>query len=257
MEHIFSLEAKKIKFLHENPEETTQGALNSTGYKAKIMIKNFRGNVHKHYQTIIQNCQDSVLKKKIPPDFQHFGLLIEFEDPLELSIYDLEKNILGNVKDLIHQFGIVIFNNVYMNERQRKEGHTNRFPHLHFHRDRNMAQSTVYSLFCRNPFDPIQKKPRLSSTLFTTSMVAYLQSFKENGEPLKDENIIAPHYDIFKQTEANKTMDSVFNSIILEHTWTAPEGTGELTIMDNRRLVHASYYRHIEKGYRIGVRYLK
>ena len=56
----------------------------------------------------------------------------------------------------------------------------------------------------------------------------------------------------------DEKMNDVFNNIILEHAWDEPQGTGEISMLDNRTVYHASYYRdRFNKGYRIGVRYLK
>ena len=50
---------------------------------------------------------------------------------------------------------------------------------------------------------------------------------------------------------------ALVGEIMVEQPWQAPEGTGEITILDNRTVLHASYYeRHQDKGYPIAVRYL-
>lgn len=62
------------------------------------------------------------------------------------------------------------------------------------------------------------------------------------------------HYDIFKQTAMNK----VIGKVVLEHRWDEPVGIGEISMLDNRNSLHASYLRDkLKHGYRIGVRYLK
>jgi hypothetical protein len=53
-------------------------------------------------------------------------------------------------------------------------------------------------------------------------------------------------------------MKSLINDIVLENPWNEPHGTGEISILDNRTVLHASYYKNITmKSYRIGVRYLQ
>jgi hypothetical protein len=45
--------------------------------------------------------------------------------------------------------------------------------------------------------------------------------------------------------------------VLLELGWRAPAGTGEIALLDNRTVLHASYYpRAQQKGYPIAVRYL-
>ncbi|MCH7831773.1 MAG: hypothetical protein IIC55_02770 [Proteobacteria bacterium] len=58
-------------------------------------------------------------------------------------------------------------------------------------------------------------------------------------------------YAIFKDED----LEPLIGDILLEQPWTAPEGTGEICVFDNRTLQHASYYL-ARRGYSIGVRYL-
>lgn len=255
--NIFSLSDSLFNTLLRTPQTTLSSNLNRTAYHAKILIPGFRQNTQRYYQDYIEtSTSDIATAKQLPVDFQDFGLHIEFEKPIELHIYDDTSTILGNVKELIQQFGLIVFQNVYLIEEHRKDGHRNRFPHLHFHRDRNQNQPTPYSLFCRDPFDPIQKEPRLSSTLFTSYLVAYLQALKERQYDIIQKQGGQSHYDLFQQEEKKQILKDLFGSVILQHPWSAPQGVGEITIMDNRTILHASYYRSVEKGYRIGVRYL-
>ena len=49
----------------------------------------------------------------------------------------------------------------------------------------------------------------------------------------------------------------LIGEVMLELGWRAPEGTGEIALIDNHRMLHASYYRQpCDKGYPISVRYL-
>jgi hypothetical protein len=44
---------------------------------------------------------------------------------------------------------------------------------------------------------------------------------------------------------------------MVELGWRAPEGVGEISLIDNRTVLHASYYARPElEGYPISVRYL-
>ena len=66
--------------------------------------------------------------------------------------------------------------------------------------------------------------------------------------------------DIFPNLRLNvETADLAesIGNVVLEQAWHAPPGTGEITILDNRSVLHASYYARPEnRGYPIGVRYL-
>ena len=135
-----------------------------------------------------------------------------------------------------------------MSEECRAGGQRNIFPDLQFHYDRSPLQENRFSLFSRDPFDPVQRLPRESSTLILPNLAAYLQAVREGRAPEAGEQA---KYSIFGSTE----LDPLIGDILLELPWDAPEGAGELCIFDNRTVYHASYYREA-KGYPIGVRYL-
>ena len=62
------------------------------------------------------------------------------------------------------------------------------------------------------------------------------------------------NYRIFK----NEAAHELLGKVLLEHGWNEPSGTGEISLLDNRTVLHASYYRdRVTKGYPIGVRYLR
>jgi hypothetical protein len=168
-------------------------------------------------------------------------------------MHDENLKILGDAKQLIELFSVVTLLNACVDKKFRDICHRNRFPHLSFHRDRNENQPTPYSLYTRNPYDPLQCKPRISSTLFVTNLVAYLQCMKERDyEQIKTKGLNA-HYSIFK----NQDMSCALNTVIFEHCWDEPEGGGEISMLDNRTTLHSSYMRDgFNQGYRIGVRYL-
>ena len=189
----------------------------------------------------------------MPELFKHFGISIVFNEPTEIILHDKNMFLSDTVKSLIDMFGAVIIKNAYLDSEQRDIGHRNRFPQLSFHIDRNPSQVTHYSLYTRNPFDAEQVKPRTSMTLFIPYLVAVLQGIKENNNNIADEDGLITRCDLFKPHE----IPNLLNSIILPHTWDEPEGTGEISIIDNATLLHASFYpNEAEKGYRIGVRYV-
>ncbi|MBT3559050.1 MAG: hypothetical protein HN644_04765 [Rhodospirillales bacterium] len=50
--------------------------------------------------------------------------------------------------------------------------------------------------------------------------------------------------------------DSVIGAYVIEHIWDAPPGTGEICMFDNRTVLHASFHRKMNPGYKIAVQYL-
>ncbi len=50
---------------------------------------------------------------------------------------------------------------------------------------------------------------------------------------------------------------ALVGEVLVEMDWRAPQGVGEIALIDNRTVLHASYHPHPEhKGYGISVRYL-
>lgn len=254
----FCLSEQNLRILAEKPEEVVFSKFLDVPFHAKLIIPHFHANTQTHYQEWVdQEVNEVIHSQKLPKSFEHLGIHISFDQPTEIHLYDEAMQMRGNLHKLIEQFGMIVFKNGHLCEEHRNQGHRNRFPHLHFHRDRNENQPTPYSLFCRDPFDEEQREPRLSSTLFTTYLVAHLQARKEEQTTVMEQMGTSSHYDLFKDEEKEGKVRPLFGQIIHEHPWNEPTGVGEITIMDNRTLLHASYYRHFEKGYRIGVRYLK
>lgn len=220
-----------------------------------INIDNYTDKLIAYYGSNIFPDTNKVIERSgINYNTQHFGLQIDFLDPITLDLHDIELNLLGDLKKLIAQFEVLIITNAKVCDSLKDIGHRNRFPHLKFHRDRNEHQPTPYSLYTRDPRCAEQAKPRISSTLFISNIVAYLQCMQERDYEQIKQKGPQSHYNIFYQTDISK----VLNKIILEQRWDRPHGTGEIAIVDNRRTLHASYLRDkVHHGYRIGVRYLK
>lgn len=180
-------------------------------------------------------------------EFRNFGLLVEFDEPTQMLVYDGERRLQDGLQELVEAFGPLILRNAYLSEAKRREGQRNIFENLAFHLDRGHHMENRYSLFVRDPFDPIQREPRESSTLILSYNATQLQAMKE-GKPFGPTK---PRYNIFTEEEIEPLIDR----IMVCQRWSAPEGTGELCILDNRTVYHASYYAR-DKGYPIGVRYL-
>lgn len=248
------IDAAQLNSLQRNPRSAISGQIGGVSFTARIAIPNYGENIRNFYgkggaldiQSIAQQAQVDV-------PFAHFGLIIAFASPIEIHLHDESLQLDEDIKNMVAQFGAVIIRNAYLHADRRKEGHRNRFPHLNFHIDRSPNQPNPYSLFSRDPFCPEQVEPRTSSSLFIPNLVAYLQCVKEGQTSLLDNKTYLSHCDIFGQED----MKDILGNIALEQSWTEPSGTGELTILDNRTVLHASYYRDAsKKGYRIGVRYV-
>lgn len=209
---------------------------------AEVIIPNYSSIVADHFGVPRADQNDSGM-------FRHFGARIVFDEPTLYPIYDAQWVLDPQIKLLVKQFGVVLLNNVYLGLKERNEGQRNIFPHLAFHLDRGPGFDNQYSLFVRDPYDPIQKFPRKSSTLILPYPATFLQAEKEKKEIKGNEARI----DLFKEEE----IVPLLNQIMVHQPWTAPEGVGELCVFDNRTVYHASYYRKkFDRGYQIGVRYL-
>lgn len=242
-----------LQNLVRQPGKTITGIFSNVAYTAKIAIPDYKLRVAEHYKEYLNGnldryCTDSGFAAV----FTHFGTILEFDKPIELRLHDNDMMMTHSFHDIIKETGAIIIRNAYLDSVQRSMGHRNRFPQLNFHVDRSEKQPTHFSLYSRDPFDEEQKHPRKSSTLFCSSIVGHLQAIKENLIN-RDTRGNINSYTIFKAED----MPNLIGNILLEHAWNEPEGTGELSVIDNITCLHASYYRHpFEKGYKIGVRYI-
>ena len=240
--------------LLNTPSFTLYGQFQHLPYMAKIAIPEYRDRLTAYYVDVVGNQLSSFCEKvEITFNYRHYGIIIHFDRPAELALHDNDGVLDEGLRYLIAQTGPVIMKNAYMTAALRDPGHRNRFPHLNFHIDRSLNQPTQYSFYTRDPFDAEQKYPRTSSTLFVPSIVGHLQAIKEGNESLREQKGLLSTYTIFK----NEEQEAIRSQVILEHRWDEAEGTGEISMLDNRTTLHASYYRDHEKlGYKIGVRYL-
>lgn len=250
METKLNILTQTVTRLLAAPNSTAQGRYKGVDFGATTGIPDFGRKITDHYAEFIPGSLGDACKTAgMTFNFPSFGLIVEFEKPVEISLYDEDHVLDGNAKEAIIRFGTLIFRNAYLAGSFRNQGQRNIFPDLNFHVDRGSNQENQYSLFCRDPFDAIQKEPRKSSTLITANIVMYLQTLKEKKPTKKGQQTL--YDDIFK----NQDLKSLMGGILLEQAWTAPEGTGEICMLDNRTVLHASYYR-TGRGYPIGVRYL-
>lgn len=219
-----------------------RGGVNGTRYTAGIVIPNYVNEIERHYKT---------RRDTFPAGngFEHFGVLITFDQPTEIEIYDNEFRLDPPLRELIAAFGPVILRNAFMSARRRSEGQRNIFGNLIFHLDRGHHMENRYSMFVRDPFDPIQREPRTSSTLIISNDAIQLQALAEGEETHPNK----PRYNSF----LDRDIRPMVGRLMVEQEWSAPAGIGELCILDNRAVYHASYYKYPhQKGYPIGVRYL-
>lgn len=242
-----------FKTLVEHRKLEFSGVYNKLDYTAKIIFPNYEQQISDYYSDIILgNLKQFSTHCDIPFTFTHFGIEIRFYQAAELILHDDQFLLDEGLRQLISAGGAVIIKNAYMNDQHRDMGHRNRFPHLNFHVDRTANQPTHYSMYSRNPFDEEQQHPRTSSTLFIPGIVGHLQAIKE-GIVQKDDRGMKGTYTLF----TNEKPDDLMQKIILEHAWNEPMGVGEISMLNNLNLLHASYYRNPAiKGYKIGVRYL-
>ena len=240
--------------LERAPESVSVGVIEGLGYSAQIGIPGYRHKIERHYANVIQgSLVQECLAAEIWFGFEHLGVVVRFDQPTEIMLYDSELTIHRGLCEIIARVGPVIFRNAYLTSAVRSYGHRNRFPHLRFHIDRNSKQTTRYSMYTRDPFDAEQRFPRTASTLFTANIVGQLQGIKDGSvvrQVHKGPRASAPLFE-------NEDMSQNIDDIVLEQRWDEPEGVGEIAMIDNATMLHASYYRDItELGYRIGVRYL-
>ena len=249
------IDQNNIGALLRDPTRPVTGNINGLIYTAKIAIPNYAARIGSHYghtgpQALAEMCR----RAQMPLELDHFGLILAFDRPAELGLYDGDRVLDEGVRRAIARFGLVAFRNAYIeSEEERKRCQRNIFPNLRFHFDRGANQHAVYSLYTRDGFDPVQKEPRTSSTVFIANIVAYLQSIREKIPGAENERGVRGRYDIFPDED----MEKLIGEVVLEQAWDAPLGTGEIAVIDNRTVLHASYYRNGETpGYPIGTRYV-
>ncbi|MEE9117556.1 MAG: hypothetical protein V3U02_03035 [Calditrichia bacterium] len=246
---------KDVLNLAKSPFDVVEGEANGNHYKLSFSIPNYRTQLTNYFSEHINAGLDAICQAAATSfNFTHFGVICEFDKQIEIHLHDDNMNLDNSIRMLVNMYGPVLLKKVYLKSEQRTMGHRNRFPHLNFHRDRDFTSPSTYSVFTRDPFDPEQAEPRRASTLVIPNLTAYLQSISEDKhEFVNRDGGRLSRYDIFKHID----VDDLIGKIILELPWGEPHGTGEISILDNCDVLHASYYECPElKAYRIGVRYL-
>ncbi len=218
------------------------GVIGGRRYRASLGIRDYDAGVERHYGQRVAGLD-------MNGRFRHFGLVFELEEPTELALHDSARRLDEGLASLVTRYGPVLFRNAYMDDAARGQCQHNVFKSLNFHLDRGSTQSDHYSLFWRDPFDPKTRMPRTSTTLVLSNAAAYLQALSEGAEP----HAFRQRYDLFQP----RVPDGLIGDLLFELPWSAPEGQGEIAVLDNRTVLHASYYKKAQdRGYPIAVRYL-
>jgi hypothetical protein len=243
-----------IEQLLKSSNKTITGTYMGVEYQAKIVIPDYKMIVADYYKDIIEtNINDYCRQAEVSMIYDHYGTLIEFDKPIQMDVHGEEQVIEPGLKQLMQRAGPVLIKNAYLSAPFREVQQRNSFPHLNFHIDRNISMPTRFSVYTRDPFDEEQKHPRESSTLFMASIAGYLQAVKEGLIDPQETRGINQSFEIFRQTDLTDLM----GKLVIEQRWDEPDGTGEMSMLDNATELHSSYERRYGiKGYRIGVRYL-
>ena len=256
VEKYFSSEFDSAEFdwLKRNPAEEIRGAIGGASFTARIAIPNYGGRIAHHYRAIApKGLAVACATAGIPFGLTQFGLVLRFAEPTELPIHDADMTLNDQVRALVDSFGPVIFRNAYLDGGVRQRCHRNIFPHLRFHLDRGPAMSNQYSCFTRDPFDAEQRRPRATSTLFIANIVAWLEMVRAGACDPAVERGVRASYDLFGGAD----MAPLLGNTVLDQPWNEPDGTGEIAVIDNRTVQHASYHKDGRTGgYPIGARYL-
>lgn len=256
MSLTFELSESQLEALSRRPSQALAGSISGAAFRSFVGIANYPGHIRRHYASACADLSLAELNEKSGGAVLHenFGLIVEFGQPVELLVHDDEENLVPGLRQLMAAFGPLIFRNARLRSELQENVQKNIFPSLRFHTDRGRNQHNQISLFTQDPRDEEQMEPRLSSTLFVANVVAWLEfHHRSKGGVRAAEASLRSSFDLF---EGQNIRDAI-GRIILEQPWKAPRGTGEICLMDNRQVLHASYHHTMSgKGWRIGARYL-
>ncbi len=245
------LDPREFDALATNPRGEIRGDLAGISHQAGIAVPDYGEKIARYYAAQIGNgLPGACARAQIPFDLAQFGLLVAFESPVEIAVHDTAMRLDDGLRALVGRFGPVILKNAVVDHTVRGRFHRNIFPPLRFHVDRGPTMPNRYSCFTRDPLDAEQRGPRASSTLFIANIVAWLETLRTGESPAPG---VKPSYDLF----AGQDLAPLFGNVILEQPWSAPAGTGEIAVLDNRAALHATWHKDGRTpGYRIGARYL-
>lgn len=240
--------------LLKTPDRLVRGNFAGSPFEASVGIPHYDRRIATHYSDVApQGIAAASARARIPFTLPQFGLIVAFDAPVDIAVHDDAMVLADPLRDLVTRFGVLILRNAAVDKAVRDRFHRNIFPHLRFHVDRGAQMPNQISCFTRNPHDAEQRHPRKSSTLFMANLVAWLECRRHAAPGEPEETGVRTSYDLYARTR----MSEVIGETVLEQPWTAPEGTGEIAVIDNRLVLHATYNRVMdEPGYRIGARYL-
>jgi hypothetical protein len=244
-----------VSRLTRHPDQIFNGAMGGSRYTARIAIPNYQDRIRSHYKAELGNTTLDELGQQLgcPPGFRHFGIILKFEGRTNVALSDHRGHLMPSMRALIDAFGPIVLHNACVELTSETAEQRNIFPHMRFHFDRSALQESQISLFSRDPDDAEQRFPRQSSTLFVANIVAWLQSVRQGISRNDQSPTLRASYDLFGEENARPS----FGDVIFEQPWNEPEGTGELCVIDNRTVLHASFHGDLRgKGWRIGARYL-
>lgn len=237
-----------------DPSVEVEGTINGVRFGAGIAIKDYAGHITRHFSDrMLGDLSTTCAQAAVSFGLKQFGLVVTFSNPIELNVHGEDMVVDDSIRTLVDRFGPVIMRNARMTISVRDRFHRNIFPHLRFHVDRGSNMPNQYSCFTRDPSVPDQRAPRASSTLFIANIVAWLESARNSDGAERSSTGVRPSYDLFGGTK----LAPLLGNIILEQPWSAAEGTGEICIIDNRTVLHATWHKDgSTAGYPIGARYL-
>lgn len=236
------LTADILDRLERRPGEEVRGSASGQAFGVRVLIADIAKNVRREYAGV-----DGVESALSGEPFQHFGLAVKFDAPHRLMAFDEDLVLAPEFRAAIDRFGVCSFSNVHLPVAPDKVFQKNIFPDLKFHTDRGPQFENQVSLFYRNPNDPDHSSPRRTSTLIMPNSVFFLQAEREGKRASAGaRNLVL--YD-------RESIVGAIGSTVVEMPWSAPEGTGEVCLFDNRTVVHASHHDG-EMHYPIAVQYL-
>ncbi len=234
---LLSLGQSLSRKVLNKPTDVLHDVAAEGAFHAHIEIPYHHRRLAESFERKVESCR-----------FAHLGVVITFENEASLSVFDDSLVLDNSIKDLINQFGVVVFRNVRLQCSFSDTFQKNIFPDLMFHVDRGPNFDNQYSLFYRNPDDPLHEEPRTTSTLVISNDAARLLIDDDAMHERATQGSIL----LFERPMAEKAI----GEYVVEQRWDAPRSAGELCIFDNRTVMHASYHRHQHPGYKIAVQYL-
>ena len=240
--------------LLRRPERGLEGRFKGLPYSARIAIPDYGERVARHYAGVARDGLAAAgIGAGIAFELPRFGLIVEFDQAASIRVHAEDMVLDDSIRALIARFGAVFFRNARIAGAARRRFHRNIFPHLRFHVDRGANAVNQYSCFTRDPGEAEQRPPRDSSTLFIANIVAWLELVRSGGCDPSRERGVRAKYDLY----GDCAVAELFGQVVLEQPWDAPEGSGEIAVIDNRTVLHATYHKDGEtRGYPIGARYL-